>query len=145
MTKLFVSTKQTQGERPNDFSYVPEGELVTFAFECDNEQIDGSCGCRRSMGGVESSGATTTFRVEEVELDEIQLANQIFKGLEKGGWVGLMGGASAGRMAYEDARALIATAAQFEVGDIVEKRGDGFVLRRAADPEVEPEFAFRYF
>ena len=50
--KLLVATTKTQGQRKNDFCWVPEDEIVQFAFVCDGEKIDGSCGCRRSMSGT---------------------------------------------------------------------------------------------
>jgi hypothetical protein len=58
--KVFVSTKDGQGIRNNDFSWTNEGELVKFALECDGEKIDGKCGCRRSMSGFDTHKATTT-------------------------------------------------------------------------------------
>jgi hypothetical protein len=53
--KLLVSTTETQGQRKNDFCFVPEGEILVFAFECDRDRgnPDGPCGCARSMSGVE--------------------------------------------------------------------------------------------
>ena len=48
--KVLVATRNTQGQRGNDFCFVPEGEIVAFpAAECTGEKIDGSCGCRRSV------------------------------------------------------------------------------------------------
>ena len=57
--KVLVSTHETQGERASDFCWVPDGELVGFAFECDTDRddIDGGCGCRRAMSGLAAMGS----------------------------------------------------------------------------------------
>jgi hypothetical protein len=35
--RILVSTKKTQGQRKNDFCWVPEGEIVRFGMECGGE------------------------------------------------------------------------------------------------------------
>ena len=50
--KVLVGTKETQGQRSNDFSWAEDGELVMFGSECDREDVDGTCGCRRAMSGL---------------------------------------------------------------------------------------------
>ena len=40
--RFLVATKETQGQRKNDFSHAREGELVKFGFECDGEEVDGN-------------------------------------------------------------------------------------------------------
>lgn len=52
--KVLVATTKRQGMRKNDFCHATEGELVKFSFECDGEKVDGKCGCKRSMGGINS-------------------------------------------------------------------------------------------
>lgn len=64
--KVLVSTKQTQGQRPDDFSYVREGDLVCFGEVCGRGN-DG-CGCERSMVGLKNRKSTTTMRVAELIL-----------------------------------------------------------------------------
>ena len=65
--KMLVSTTQTQGERSNDFCFVPEDEIVMFSLECDHDTgPDGDCGCIRSMCGIVSKKATTTVKVKDV-------------------------------------------------------------------------------
>ena len=68
--KILVATKETQGFRDSDFSWAREGELVRFDSECDRDKnrIDGGCGCRRSMVGLETGRATTTFKVVEMDI-----------------------------------------------------------------------------
>ena len=61
MRKVLTATAATQGMRKNDFSHTEEGELVTYGLECDCEQVDGVCGCKRSLVGRSTHKATTTF------------------------------------------------------------------------------------
>jgi len=65
--KVLVATEETQGHRKTDFCWTEEGELVFFGSECTRETIDGECGCRRSLCGLRTRKATTTFRVVERE------------------------------------------------------------------------------
>jgi len=118
MTKVLVSTKETQGKRCSDFSHVPEGEIVQFPMiECSNESIDGGCGCRRSMSGVETHKATTTMKIMEMDLDPEELYIIIKKSLKASGW-------PVGRETIlKYVKELLEFAEQFEVGDLVERRG----------------------
>lgn len=125
MTKhMFVATVETQGQRENDFCFVPEGEIVTFSvLTCTDEEIDGNCGCKRSMAGVTSLKSTTTMKVVEVP-SVANLAEVIERSLEAGGWnVG-------SQYAMETARKIAESASQFPVGTIVELRGDTFQARQ---------------
>jgi hypothetical protein len=125
MIKILVATKETQGKRKNDFSWCNEGELVTFAMECDGETIDGSCGCRRAMAGMVTHTATTTFKVIEAEITkEALLESEMVSIIE--GW-----GDSEGikALARENAKELLSTADLFEVGTILEKRGNRIIAR----------------
>jgi hypothetical protein len=63
---MLVATKQTQGQRRNDFSWTREGELVNITGACDSDHDpDGHCGCKRAFTGLtgfdllEASGAWT--------------------------------------------------------------------------------------
>lgn len=130
--KVLVSTSRTQGQRKNDFCGVPDGELVTFGSECDGEAVDGSCGCRRAMTGMDSLKSTTTFLVEERPgLSVEALADLVYASHEAGGWH--FGGpereAENREWALADARDLAGLAAAFPAGMIVEKRGTKFQER----------------
>ena len=101
---------------------MPEGELVTFSSAyCDGEDTDGPCGCRRSLSGVDSSSATTTMKVAVLEGGRSALEQAIRTSLTRGRWppVGL-------RSAVDQ---LIAAAAQFPVGTVVEWRDGTFRAR----------------
>lgn len=57
---VFVASTPGGTRRDDDFSYTVAGELVWGGFAvCDCPD----CGCERSMAGMASSKATTTFRV----------------------------------------------------------------------------------
>jgi len=101
----------TQGQRDNDFCWAEEDELVRFPFECDRERVDGQCGCRRSMAGLLSQKATTTFKVVELPIGKEAL--QFIT-----------------RLPDAELDQLLAAAAEFEVGDICERRGGTIQQRR---------------
>lgn len=121
---IFVATRQTQGQRDNDFCFVPEGEIVTFpVFTCDSEAADGACGCRRSLCGVRSSTGTTTMKVALLEGGRAELEQAIRFSLRSGGWP---------QAGIEKIVAKIITAAsQFPVGTVVEWRDDTFAARKS--------------
>jgi len=64
--KVLVSTKQTQGQKPDDFSYAREGDIVCFGEVC--ARGGHGCGCERSMVGIKNRKSTTTMRVAEFNL-----------------------------------------------------------------------------
>jgi hypothetical protein len=140
--KVFVATKQTQGVRANDFSHAQEGELVRFGFECDGEDVDDSCGCRRALVGVKSSKATTTFRVAELsEATMGSVSTEFFESYKQGGWIDIGGDTEENRaewldMAREDAEFLCGVAADWPIGTVVEKRGNDLNVRQF--PGQEP-------
>ncbi len=88
MRKVLIATAATQGPRKNDFSHTREGELVTYGFECDREQVDGACGCKRSLIGMSTHKATTTFKVGSMDLNGSELTERIRTSLRESGWIG---------------------------------------------------------
>src|SRR5688572_27337393 len=76
--KVIVATSKLQGQRKSDFCHATEGELVVFPFQCDGEKIDGPCGCRRSMSGIDSGKATTTMMVVEMEISSEEFRTKIW-------------------------------------------------------------------
>ncbi len=133
MLKVFVSTNETQGQRTNDFNFVPEGELVILpSMTCTDEQADDDCGCARSMQGILTHKATTTMKVVEHDGDVSTLVNLIQTSLKESGWIGSM---------YEQhnlidtnpqniAECLLKAATPFKVGAIVEYRDRKFKERQ---------------
>ena len=127
--KVLVATEETQGHRNTDFCWTEEGELVSFGTECTGETIDGECGCRRSLCGVWTRKATTTFRVvEREELSPGGLVSLLAAGLVSGHFYETR--EKARPAAEEDASRLAALAAAYPEGAILERRGDRFLERR---------------
>lgn len=86
--KLLVATRETQGDRVDDYCYTVDGELVTpVVFECDHGD---ECGCQRGFPGLASSRATTTARVAELpEFTIVHLWQALSDSLERQGWLRL--------------------------------------------------------
>jgi hypothetical protein len=86
--KLLVSTTDTQGDKKNDFNFLPNGEYVTMGFVCDRDQADpdGGCGCGRSFDGVDHHKASTTAKVVESDLDQRAWREVVRLSLTHAGW-----------------------------------------------------------
>jgi hypothetical protein len=126
--KIIVSTKKTQGQRKNDFSWVPEGEILTFGFECDGEIVDGSCGCKRSLCGVDCLKATTTMRIIDSPITKKEYIEKQKQSLVKGGWFS-ENPAERDKWAKINAEELLKIANAFPVTSIIEKRGNTYKQR----------------
>lgn len=92
MIKALISTGETQGDQPGDYTWVPEGELVArYGMVCDSEQPDGTgCGCGRGFAGFDTHRATTTAKVVEVDMTEIEWRASLFATLVDTGWADAM-------------------------------------------------------
>ena len=123
--KVFVATKQGQGIRKNDFFYTNEGELVLFGTECDCESVDGSCGCKRSMIGMKTAKAATTFKVADLPIDQEGYFSQIRSHLKNGGWLKYLNESDV----KNSGRELLRLAAQFPLDAVLEKRGRTILVR----------------
>lgn len=85
--RYLVATKETQGQRNNDFSFTIEGELVKLGFECGiDEDPDSECGCRRSMEGIDSLKGTTTIKIAEVDLTSSEILQELIMSEKVSGW-----------------------------------------------------------
>lgn len=125
--KLLTATFETQGRRKNDFFFCNEGEIVKFSTECDGEPVDGNCGCKRCMIGLESNAGTTTMKVAELALTKKELLGKLRKNYRKAGWYELLARKDAEACLKKEAGELIESGKSFRTGDIIEKRGN--VLR----------------
>ena len=84
---VLVSTKKTQGQRDNDFSWPEEGDLVTYGFACDtDEHPDDFCGCRRSMSGLSTRQGTTTVEVVERDMTIDDLVQKMIESDKQAGF-----------------------------------------------------------
>lgn len=132
MIKTLVSTKETQGQRDNDFCFTYDGELLYFGTVCDEDMDnpDGSCGCSRSMVGFDTLKSTTTMRVENVDMTEEEYLRKYLDTLKKGGWIrGEISEADMEDYTKEIER-ILDIARDFEVGSVLEFRADHFNKRR---------------
>lgn len=124
--RAWFSTLKTQGHRNNDFSFVPEGELVYPSMVCDRDERapDNNCGCARSVGGLVCHKATTTFVIGEFDGD---LVKEIKKSLVDAGY----NNDFVKKYAPEIAEQIFAVSALHPVGTVMERRGeDVFQARR---------------
>jgi hypothetical protein len=123
--KVLVATKESQGTRSNDFHCANENEIVVFGFECDGETVDGRCGCRRSMTGIFSSKASTTFKIVESDWTLEDYKNAITQRLVKNS----LNADEAKEIAEEMSSELAEVANQFSLNQIIERRGHKFEIR----------------
>lgn len=122
--KVLVATKETQGQRNNDFCFADENEVVYFGFVCDKDKDDpdGECGCSRSLFGHRSRKATTTFKVVETSMTQSDLVDVLTRSLERAGYTD--------EGVREMATALVECANEHPEGTVLERRGD-FIQARA--------------
>jgi|SRR5947209_2067838 len=130
MIQIFVATAETQGQRENDFCFVPEGEILDYsAITCSRETTDGNCGCKRSLCGLQSHKATTTMKIIEFDGNIEDLGKMIRKSQKDGGWLQdpwqeLL------EHGLDHASEITEQASKFPVGTVVEYRDGVFVSRK---------------
>lgn len=136
--RVLVSTKETQGNRKNDFNFVDEGEILTFGSECDGESVDGRCGCKRALTGLLHGKATTTFKVVDLPITVEGHNEMVRAALDRGGWFKLADSKTEqDKWVKEDAEGMREVAAFFKVGDILEKRGKSYRVRRRIGDDLK--------
>jgi hypothetical protein len=125
--KVLVATRDTQGQRGNDFSYCIEGELVTVGLVCAADEVDpdGGCGCGRAFAGLNSHKATTTAKVKDVELSEEDYVEALRSSLAQQGWPTEDVG--------ELATWLVQLVSTWPTGSVIERRLDDIYIRTEAD------------
>ena len=81
---VLIATSRGQGDRPDDYHFAIDGELVTPLLpECS---LPDGCGCRRGFDGLESDRATTTaLVVERVGLERGHLLELLEVARERAG------------------------------------------------------------
>jgi hypothetical protein len=122
--KIIVATSEMQGQRPGDFNFVPDGEVVIVS-DCDC--LHEGCDCIRSMVGVNCGKGTTTMKVVESDLTREQYRRLI--GGAKQGYADLGVDES---VFDEQADALLELAAEFTAGAVIERNGEDFEVRQLA-------------
>lgn len=128
--KVLVATKQTQGRRPDDFSYTLAGELVRWppvVCDCDD------CGCARAMEGLASHRGTTTFTVaERADLDPDDYRRLMVSHLLDGGWITGGPDNEENDWARPFIELHIVAAGEFDVGEILEIRNGQIDVRTSS-------------
>jgi hypothetical protein len=135
MTKLFVSTTMTQGNRDSDFSFTTTGEPVTkpiLICHSGASSIDGGCGCQRAFSGVVSRKGTTTAAVIDVDLPFALLVEFMLKRDMKAMGVDRPEGEFYDAL-LENIEESLNYADSFDVNDVVEIRDDVIFVRGSAD------------
>lgn len=120
--KILVSTKQTQNDRPGDFSWAPEGEPVTAGSYglCDSYRLArgglSNCGCDRSFTSIETGQSTTTALIVERDITRDALIDTLAKRLVKA-WDAPE--SEMRELATEEVDEMLATAEQLTLGRVV--------------------------
>lgn len=122
--KLIVATSETQGQRPGDFNFVPNGEVVIVS-DCDC--LHEGCECSRSMIGVLCGKGTTTMMVIESDLTRDDYLRTIREANKSYAALGVDES-----LFDEQADALLQLAAEFPAGAIIERNGENFDVRHLA-------------
>ena len=123
--KVLTATSRTQGQRPGDFTWCVEGEIVTpVRLICDRDMLNPGrgCGCGRSFAGLNSHRATTTALVNELggyTLSDLAEAVRSYR--EQAGW-------PTGDAALE-ATQIVEMAEQYPAGTVLEIRLDEISAR----------------
>lgn len=130
--RLLTATRQGQGERPNDYCFVIEGELVLAQEPCatDRQNPDGGCGCGRAFVGLSSHRATTTTLVRELDFTpgDVSLAVSSYFAAGGGG-PEVFGQREFTAMVEEETDLLMTMGRACDAGELVGRRLDRLVLR----------------
>ena len=129
--KLLAATRQTQGDRSNDFAWVPDGEYLVMGFVCDTDRgdPDGGCGCGRAFEGLTSLKSITTAQVIEAPISHDEFVSAIIESMTRAGWNGMD---DFHRICEERADEIEALVEELPVGTIVGRRIDELVVRKEA-------------
>ncbi len=130
MLKYLVSTHRTQGQRDNDSTSVPDGELVDIPGKSHEDPDDTYCACARSFAGFRSRQATTTAEVVESNMTPVGYIRRFHAMLID---LGYENTPALRTDATNDAIELLRVAAQWPVGTVVERRGDEIRVRNFPD------------
>jgi len=127
--KLLVSTTKTQGDKKNDFNWLPNGEYVAMGMVCDTDlgDPDGGCGCGRAFEGIDHLKSATTAEVVEADFDRAKWVEMVRLSKTKAGWAE-MDDFDAFYTAAADE--MINLVRDLPVGTIVGRRIDELVIRK---------------
>ena len=130
--KLLVSTKETQGQRKNDYSWTEDGELLFMGMglECDGESVDGRCGCKRGFSGLTTHKATTTAKVVEIDFTKEEILNRLEAHFRDDWQMKPDECVQFAKDCLEDA---LHVTSIFKVGAVVERRGERIQTRKVLE------------
>jgi len=113
--------------------------MVCFSMFPDKEPIDGECGSQRCMQGVHSYNATTTMMVvDRPGITEDGLQSLVAQHNARFLWAKRFSALELHMIAWFATDELIRIAHAFEVGDVVERRGDMLMTRFPAEFTRQP-------
>jgi hypothetical protein len=130
--KLLTATQERQGERPGDFSYATEGEVVVLGEVCATDQNDpnGGCGCGRAFSGLRSQRATTTALVRDLDLGREDLEFAVAARLAANGITArTIGDLEYAELFIDTVDDLIRFGATWPEGTVVRRTLDGVTIR----------------
>ncbi len=135
--KVLVATSRTQGQRSNDLCLAHEGELVTWGSECAPEahDVDALCCCQRAMIGLTTLDATTTVQVVERVITPEGLYRLMAEFHAREGTLSMMCPKEVDALIRQDIEGLRHAVEPFEIGAVLERRGDSFI-QRTPEPMV---------
>jgi hypothetical protein len=127
--KLLVATTKTQGDKKNDFNWLPNGEYVVMGMVCDTDRgdPDGGCGCGRAFEGIDHLKSATTAEVVEVDFDRAAWVEMVRLSKTKAGWAEMDN--------FDDfytatADEMIELVRDLPAGTVVGRRIDDLVIRK---------------
>ena len=117
--KILVSTTETQGAEEGDFFWGTVGEIVQFpTFVC--HAYPSACGCDRAWSGIDSSQATTSAIVAEIDLTRGEVVRLLQEALVRSGWVNEDSDPDESlAWARQNASEVLAVADRYEVGTVL--------------------------
>lgn len=122
---VLTATSRTQGWRANDYDWCIAGELVWVGPTCARDRRDPDGGAVRPRpAGMTSHRATTTAVVSDLAITRDEYVQALADSLDVQGWNPLA--------APEVADQLVAAAARWPVGEVIERRLDVLSPRSAA-------------
>ncbi len=129
LMKLLVATTKTQGDKKNDFNWLPNGEYVVMGMVCDTDRgdPDGGCGCGRAFEGIDHLKSATTAEVVEVDFDRAAWVEMVRLSKTKAGWAEMDN--------FDDfytatADEMIELVRDLPAGTVVGRRIDDLVIRK---------------
>lgn len=125
--RILTATSRMQGTVPGDYHHGIDGELLWVQEPCGTDLRDPRmpCGCGRGFAGVASHRGTTTALVAESELTRDEVILAMSTSLADGGWPV--------EWAEEVADDMLALAAHWPVGAVIQRRLDWFQVRMLPD------------